>query len=123
MSTITNDTNNVLNKVTNCLIEIDGKELNAKYVRTKSTTILYPGWRGEPDYTKTYDTYIISFKEEGEEGYIKMETSEGGEYDKEAIVCESAEIVRPYLSSTSVYAKSTLSRSNEKWSKIHFITK
>jgi hypothetical protein len=107
MSTIANDYTNGLNKVHTCLIEIDGREYNAKYVRTKSTTILYPGWRDEPDYTKTYETCIISFKEEGEkgrEGHIIMDTSEGGEHDKEAIVCKSAEIVRPYLSSTSVYA-------------------
>jgi hypothetical protein len=120
MSTNANDINNGLNKVHACIIEIDGKELNAKYVRTKSTTILYPGWRGEPDYTKTYETCIISFKEEGGEGHIKMETSEGGEYDKEAIVCESAEIVRPYLSCTSVYADKVVFTGQKIKFHIHF---
>lgn len=121
---ISTTANDILNKVHACIIEIDGKELNAKYVRTKSTTILYPGWRGEPDYTKTYETCIISFKEEGEgegrAGHIKMETSEGGEYDKEAIVCESAEIVRPYMSNTSVYADKVVFTGQKIKFHIHF---
>ena len=112
-----------LNKVENCIIEIDGRTMPAKYIRTKSSTVLYPGWKDEGDYTKTFITYIITFKEENNSksresedrndytdspcakgGYIKMQTSQGGEYDKDSIVCDCAEIFRPYFQEPQVYA-------------------
>ena len=83
--------------VENCMIEIDGCVLSAKYVCTKNSTVLYPGLCNKPDYTKTFNTYIISFTQDGGPCHIQMETSTGGEYrdEKDKIVYEGGEIFRP----------------------------
>ena len=80
-----------------CMIEIDGCELSAKNICTKSSTVLYPGWLGERDYIKTFHTNIISFVQNGQSGHIQMDTSTGGEYEneKDKIVYDNVQIFRP----------------------------
>ena len=72
----------------------DSVAAKAQAVCIKTTTVVCPGWLKEPDYTKEYNTFVMSYENNGLTEYCMIEISYSHEINR--FTCERSDLFRSH---------------------------